>query len=70
MKEKEVREILEALDILNKYRNFYYSSGDKKEVKISNMIDNFLPQFYKEIIEDELVRVVSEKIRMDRKGNT
>lgn len=61
-KEKEIEEILKATFILNKYRNFYYSSGDEKEVRLCNMINDFLPNFHKELIEDELVRLVIEKI--------
>ena len=69
MKDNEKREILEALGILNKYRNFFHHSSDSKKIKISNMIDKFLPEFYNEIVEDELTRMVIEKINKQIRQN-
>lgn len=64
MKDKEKEEILGALDVLNKYRNFFYSSGDREEVDISNIIDDFLPKIYNKIVHDELGQMLVEKISM------
>jgi len=68
MEEKEIQEMLKATHILNKYRNFWYASNDEKEIKLSRMIDNFLPKFYNELIEDELARIVLEKINQTKNG--
>lgn len=66
MKEKEYKEIMGALDILNKYRNFFHSSVNEKHNKISNIIDEFLPKLHNEIIEDELAKIVMEKLRKQK----
>lgn len=66
MKEKEYKEIMGALDTLNKYRNVFYSSGETKDNKISNIIDEFLPKLHNEIINDELARIVMEKLRKQK----
>lgn len=68
MEEKELEEIFGALDILNKYRNYWYKSNDDKEQKIFQMIDKFLPEFHNELIEDKLAQIVAEKIRSNKNG--
>ncbi len=61
----ELKELLEATHILNKYRNFWHTSNEDKEIRLSRMIDDFLPRFYNGLVEDKMARLVLEKINSD-----
>ena len=48
MKDDEYIELTKAIEILNKYRNFWHTL-DWRHQEISNLINDFLPRFSNKI---------------------